>query len=901
VEAGSTTVSTDSPAYEPRRERIGTGIRRQNQRSREIAFKREQTLPTPSNEAVNPFDFRTPVTDPARLAGRSDEVEEIKRHLNTTAAGRPVHVALIGDRASGKTSLLNAVARFAPEYGLLPVRLDLDADVVRSPFSFFSALFDAAVTALVEHSVLDRQDPRYTAWIRQHYMKDTDVPVGDQLLLFGMVSSSAPAERSADPDVTPSLLHRDTAALASVAAEQGWNGFVIVLDEGDLLGENEPLIQKLRNLFQVGDRCMLVAAGTKRMFEGLSEVFSPIPRQFVRIQVGRFQSISQVIDCMTKPILEARRRLPPLLPDCVNDVMTLTRGSPYEINLVCYFMWQAIADHRQKSFALSTSVLDSVLEELIRTGRDVAVGEVEAMRALSTDDLEIAVDILPFQRLSVEEIALARLLLGPFSDEVLQQEVKRIERDLETLELCDVIARNGDRFSMRGGSIAQIYFKYLARRHISTHDIHARRMFDATYNRLLLDKVRERLREDLAVNEARVFEADQRTSELGDPGFGDWLADLHDAVLERDVVRLKRHRLIRNAVLQLRFTHGDQATVEGLRRDGLILVGLCVAAGIERIEVGELWLNTDSSGSAEEVAERIREWAVGLNSLLAKFNAQIVVEMTRVILVPADVCEAVFGTQIDSNRFLEAHGQVMDLFKDERLEEALVFLDETIRDLESVVRKDTEGRTEVEVPFKAILGDLQNRAGFIASLIGNDEQAERFLRAAIDVESHEGWLRHYNLAFVHALNEDFDKAAAVCSEAEKQFAHATVPSDGSTFMLVFAPAPADWASDNNERRFVKARGDELEALIRTQRLVYEALAGAVSRETFEALVPSSRSQTARKLVAWVRAAVFEDNAEALKELRDVGREESADTDLLTQIRFLESSQNAERAPGEGAE
>jgi Cdc6-like AAA superfamily ATPase len=56
----------------------------------------------------NPFDFANPVIDPKLFAGRKNELEDIEYYLNhAKSAPRAINLALIGDRASGKTSLLN--------------------------------------------------------------------------------------------------------------------------------------------------------------------------------------------------------------------------------------------------------------------------------------------------------------------------------------------------------------------------------------------------------------------------------------------------------------------------------------------------------------------------------------------------------------------------------------------------------------------------------------------------------------------------------------------------------------------------------------------------------------------------------------------------------------------------
>ncbi len=60
------------------------------------------------SETFNPYDFANPVAEANLLVGREKEMDEIKYYLdNTKSAPRPINIALLGPRASGKTSILN--------------------------------------------------------------------------------------------------------------------------------------------------------------------------------------------------------------------------------------------------------------------------------------------------------------------------------------------------------------------------------------------------------------------------------------------------------------------------------------------------------------------------------------------------------------------------------------------------------------------------------------------------------------------------------------------------------------------------------------------------------------------------------------------------------------------------
>ena len=84
---------------------------------------------------------------------------------------------------------------------------------------------------------------------------------------------------------------------------------------------------------QVG-RCSLVLAGTSAVFPALSEVFSPIPRQFHRVDIKPFARWSETLELVRNPI--PKDLVDALSPkrDDVRELHQLTGGSPDEIRIV---------------------------------------------------------------------------------------------------------------------------------------------------------------------------------------------------------------------------------------------------------------------------------------------------------------------------------------------------------------------------------------------------------------------------------------------------------------------------------------------------------------------------------------------------------------------------------------
>src|ERR1022692_4703285 len=82
----------------------------------------------------NPYK-RSPIKKLEDLAGRARERKTIRYYLSLTVSGDSPHLALIGQRGVGKTSLLNGAESIARDLKLLPVRLDMNELKAKSPRS----------------------------------------------------------------------------------------------------------------------------------------------------------------------------------------------------------------------------------------------------------------------------------------------------------------------------------------------------------------------------------------------------------------------------------------------------------------------------------------------------------------------------------------------------------------------------------------------------------------------------------------------------------------------------------------------------------------------------------------------------------------------------------------------
>jgi len=304
----------------------------------------------------NPYDFINPVKDPKRFAGRKKELEEIKYYLQLSKSDEPkyIHMALVGPRSVGKTSLLNMVEHTAEELGLLAVKITLNKEMAENDVFFFKEVIDGIVTKGEEKGIYS---DFYMKLRRILDILDLNVEVP---LFFG--TAYVGFKKGINTNVSQSVLIHDFKELYKRARGSGIPTIVLLFDECDLLSGNEVLLQKIRNVFMEVEGYILVFSGTEKMFPALSKTFSPIPRFFKRINIENFKEIRDTEECLLKPLSEEERKF--FDRTCIPDIHRLTNGSPYEINLVAHYMYRRWKEGKSPKIQLTPEVLDDVFNEL---------------------------------------------------------------------------------------------------------------------------------------------------------------------------------------------------------------------------------------------------------------------------------------------------------------------------------------------------------------------------------------------------------------------------------------------------------------------------------------------------------------------------------------------------------
>lgn len=309
----------------------------------------------------NPYK-RSPIKKREDLAGRAREQKAIRYYLNLTASGQSPHLALIGQRGIGKTSLLNGAECIAKDLKLLPVRLDMNELKANSPGRFWHDLYQTLALSMAKAGCWGgEQGTIYAELLRMlHARQPGSLEKAVMQIPYVFSCYQGDIDRFECPDA---LVVNDFENCLTELQSKGFSGIVLLIDEADCLGKNVPLLQMFRNIFQIVEHCSLLLAGTEAVFPVLSEVFSPIPRQFYRIDVKPFASWSDTRDLVLRPISKNISSAIAPKYEMLEELHELCGGAPDEVQLYCHHMYRSVEEGSSRRMNLSPHVFREVLRE----------------------------------------------------------------------------------------------------------------------------------------------------------------------------------------------------------------------------------------------------------------------------------------------------------------------------------------------------------------------------------------------------------------------------------------------------------------------------------------------------------------------------------------------------------
>jgi type II secretory pathway predicted ATPase ExeA len=294
--------------------------------------------------SANPFEYQAPIRKEELFFDRRVELKEALLVCERIVKGSTGGISIYGGRGAGKTSLLNTVQRELQKRKIASARIPLDDSMVAADNEprLFKLFLNDLTTAAQEAGLIDKS----IADKLKQLLQGANVKVEFDAFGLGLVAEAAKDNKFKD---LPYAVLRDGLRDFSklLARKQGGNpGAILILDEADLLKQNKALLQIFKNVFQDTPGIGLILAGTSKLMSEVSDVFSPIPRFFHKIELGPFSDDDEVENAITKTVQLAKnelvfkgKKLNVVMSGFIRLITDLTNRQPVEFNMLSYFAY----------------------------------------------------------------------------------------------------------------------------------------------------------------------------------------------------------------------------------------------------------------------------------------------------------------------------------------------------------------------------------------------------------------------------------------------------------------------------------------------------------------------------------------------------------------------------------
>jgi hypothetical protein len=761
------------------------------------------------------------------------------------------HVVVLGEQNSGRTSVLVEIARQAKEdKGRLVVNLASGDSIANGRSTFLQGLLTAIVEELAAR--VGSNAPWYRAWRSRVYLRNMDRPGEDDLLSSALILAADPAA-----EIDRAILERDLSGLLQIALEAGLSGILICIDDASTLSEDVRLVEEIVSVLDALDGYSLLMAGLPSVAAYFTQAASPCLERCVPVWLSPFRGPNQVYTALSAPLSEeAAEYLQPDDTDLLRDILQLTGGNPYELMVVGHFLWLSCQLGEQDAFALTPRVLDRVipaLSQLTNEG-DALLDGAMAIDRLPEEHVRQAVELVGLSRLTVREIAIARLLkvgdgdsgkIEP--DDILgadiAEEEGRVHAEADELQEAGVIQIHADqeRFNVVGGRPAEVLLKYKARARIGAE------ASSAPFGLDFLSTVGWALSRDAMLRTLPKLPED--TISLGysavmAQGGGIGRLSLRPAI--RGLVKSDDIKRLAQSELDLTPWGVDAykriVSLLGQEEPCIALICTSLMYGRDQFEYVEAWELPSALDPAEltqaisDVAEEWEpvveaadiKWSSNEHAVLRSHAARKVL----IILQRFAAVSAVFAL------FRQWRGKA----DPEALERATKVAEESIKTVRESGQSDAESVNWIS--------SMLSRLGFLHSFNPESlDEAAAACEEARQVGKADGWVTTWNLANICAQRGDLDAARAHLEQAAGEMD----TSDHDLSLLFFVPG-RDAANS-----FLQVGEGGIGPLLELQQLIY----GSAKPEDLSAAIERCRScgeDSAIQAANWVSDALLPQRA-----------------------------------------
>lgn len=275
---------------------------------------------------LNPFRPGSGIFPPY-FAGRKREIDIFKDKLERTISGTPMHMSIIGDWASGKTSLLIKFREIAEKEGLF-------CSVSLAPQTSSSAVF---VGTLI-NNMLNEVKKRHTSTYNK--ILDGLKNIGSvQAFGFG-VSSKELEKRVQTPQYDLKITLNDVWS----SINDKYKGILILIDDLDTVKNEKEVMLTLRNALMEAimdkTKVMCVVSGTEKLFEGFEKAHAPLVRFFEPFILENLND-EESEDAILTPLRDSNVTFDKQVTE---KIIKTTQGQPYYLQEFCYHLFNNAVD-----------------------------------------------------------------------------------------------------------------------------------------------------------------------------------------------------------------------------------------------------------------------------------------------------------------------------------------------------------------------------------------------------------------------------------------------------------------------------------------------------------------------------------------------------------------------------
>ena len=263
---------------------------------------------------------------PPYFADREKDVQEFTQRLQSTLDGVPRHLAVLGEWAIGKTSLLIKLRRLAQEQGCLTSLSVANPEKTQDFIGSLIRTLSLEIKAVYGESL----------W------KRLAKAIGLTEVSLSVLGASLELRFASAGEAQLSLREY----LRTLWKELGSRvpAVIIAVDDLDLIPDFRETMVLLRNtameLTLAGVKAMIVVSGTPVLFERMWQAHAPLVRFFEPLELKRIPDEAAKA-AVTRPLQGSGVRIE---PEAVERIIQLSGGQPYYLQELAYHAFETARD-----------------------------------------------------------------------------------------------------------------------------------------------------------------------------------------------------------------------------------------------------------------------------------------------------------------------------------------------------------------------------------------------------------------------------------------------------------------------------------------------------------------------------------------------------------------------------